>query len=50
MKIVLTDNEVKNIVCAWMVERGHANRDEIQELKMVVDVENKSLEFELIFK
>ena len=50
MKIVLNAEEVKNIVCSWLVKYNYVNKNEIAELKMVVDVENKSVEFELITK
>jgi hypothetical protein len=50
MKITLSAEEVKNIVCCWLLENNHAQKEDIQELKMVVDVKNETLDFELIFK
>jgi hypothetical protein len=48
MKIVLNTEEVKSILCDWMVKNNHVKKNEIKELKIDVYEYEKKIEFALI--
>ena len=50
MKIVLNTQEVKSILCDWMVKNNHVNKASIKELKIDVYADEKTIEFALILK